>query len=162
MAWLFSALIAPKVENSKKTSIIKKNCNSFSSKTYILKHLENLFYSGKGEEEEEDLRIKEDNSEGRNEPVYHHSECESQCHKKSQLTECTGRCPSRPSLIRSVSDVGRNPCQHLAAYNAKCKGKSLPDLATKCSEELCEYRPEKMVRYKVHYSTKESDTDESK
>ena len=133
--------------------------NRARSKRQIFRSISNLnfvFRLKQGDEEEGDAESKKESDENKNQPIYHHSECETHCRKNSQITKCMGRCPSRPSLVRSVSDVGRGTCQQLATYHSKVK--SLPDLASKCSEALCEYRPEKVVRYNMqHFSAKDSE-----
>ena len=113
-----------------------------------------------GEEEDHNLSLKEENDESKNQTIYQHEECERRCRKSSQITKCTGRCPSRPSLVRSVSDVGRGACQQMVAYHSKCKVKSLPDLATMCSGGLCDYREDNVMRYKAQHSTRDLEIDE--
>ena len=119
------------------------------------------FICMQGEEDDQNLSLKDEGDENKNQTIYEHSECEERhCRKSSQITKCTGRCHSRPSLVRSVSDVGRGVCQQMTPYNSKCKVKSLPDLASKCSEGLCEFREEKVVRYKIQHSTKDLEVEE--
>ncbi|XP_065065604.1 voltage-dependent T-type calcium channel subunit alpha-1H-like isoform X3 [Rhopilema esculentum] len=103
--------------------------------------------------EEEELLLEDKQGEEATNAL--HQDTSYDCQKRSHLTKCTGRCQRRPSLIRSVSDVGRSSCQQIASLHSKCKVKSLPDLALKYNEPVCDFIPEKLVRCDSHFSLKE-------
>ena len=70
---------------------------------------------------------------------------ENQYHNNHLLTKCTSRCQRRPSLVRSVSDIGQGTCQQLVAYNAKSKVHSLPDLPSVFPDTACKYATDNSV-----------------